>query len=111
MKKKIFLIVSMLIMLAVAAVAYTQSTTTTNNTKMDCCKGSDSCPMKNKDVAGKTESCCDDPNCCCKSGESCPLKKGKAMDHHEKSSVKHEAAVGEHKNCDCSCCKKGDSGV
>ena len=78
---------------------------------MDCCKGSDSCPMKNMDVAGKTESCCDDPNCCRKSGESCPLKKGQAMVHHKMSSMNHETVAGEHKNCDCSCCKKGDSGV
>ncbi|MBC7900289.1 MAG: hypothetical protein H7070_09575 [Saprospiraceae bacterium] len=110
MKKKILLALSILMVfgLAVVAFAYNQSTVATQ-AKTDCCKGSDSCPMKNKAASGQTEACCDDPNCCCKSGESCPMKKGEAKAHHD---MNHEAAAaGEHKSCDCSCCKKGEKAV
>ncbi len=113
MRKKIFLAVSMMMVLSIAALAfaYNQSTTA-SNVKMDCCKKSDSCPMKNKSAEGKTESCCDDANCCCKTGDSCPMKKGDAAKaHHETKDINHDATAGEHKSCDCSCCKKGEKAV
>lgn len=112
MKKKIFLAVSMMMVLALAAVAFAYNQARTESSaKMDCCKSKDSCPMKGKSADGKTESCCDDANCCCKSGESCPMKKGEAgKANHEMKEMNHEAA-GEHKNCDCSCCKKGEKAV
>lgn len=113
MRKKIFLAVSMIMVLALAAVAFAYNQSATANTaKMDCCKSKDSCPMKNKSADGKTESCCDDANCCCKSGDSCPMKKGDAVKaNHEMKDMNHEAAAGDNKNCDCSCCNKGEKAV
>jgi len=102
----------MLMVLALAAVAFAYNQSATANTaKMDCCKSKDSCPMKNKDAAGKTEACCDDANCCCKTGDSCPMKKGDAIKaNHEMKDMNHEAAAaGDHKSCDCSCCAKGEN--
>ena len=111
MKKRIFLAISMLMVLALAAVAFAYNQSATANTaKMDCCKSKDSCPMKNKDAAGKTEACCDDANCCCKTGDSCPMKKGDAIKaNHEMKVINHEAAAGEHKTCDCPCCAKDEN--
>ncbi|MEJ7847055.1 MAG: hypothetical protein WKF92_03085 [Pyrinomonadaceae bacterium] len=111
MKKKIFLAVSMMMVLALAAVAFAYNQSATNNTaKMDCCKSKDSCPMKNMSADSKSESCCDDANCCCKSGDSCPMKTGEAAKaSHQMNDMNHEAAAGEHKTCDCSCCAKGEN--
>ncbi len=80
MKTKMIIAIAafMVFGLSIATVAYTRTSGSTTSAA-SCCK-SDSCPMKNKNVAaGETASCCDDCDCC--GADSCPMKgeKMKAM--------------------------------
>jgi hypothetical protein len=65
-----------------------------------CCKG-DSCPMKQKDVAGNHTTCCDDCDCCDKSqGATTSVAtyfKGKPV--YKTSKAK----------CTCDCCNGKDA--
>jgi len=97
MKKKVFLVISAMLVFGLAIVVYSTATSTdlTNAAAASCCCCSgDSCPMKSKGVDAKatvsetTTSCCDNCACCNHGdGESCPMMKKDAagnpikMDH------------------------------
>ena len=78
MKKKILIAASALLIFGLAIVALSYSgTSTESGTAMSCCCCSgESCPMKQKDAAGK-EVAMSHENCdCCKGeGDSCPMMK------------------------------------
>jgi len=135
MKRKIFILMTavMVFGLAIAVYAYNASTTGDNSAVSSCCKG-DSCPMKMKSSAAaedEKKSCCDcckDGSCSMKAhkegaahgaghemkdGESCPMKMGE----HKMKGMKHEAAAEKHEcGCGCACCggkekKDGEAAV
>jgi len=91
MKKKIFLLISTLLVLGLAIVAYSYGTSglSSSTTAACCCCSGESCPMKTKDASGKeTMSCCD-ADCCKGDGESCPMMKKDA----EGKPIKTEGAA------------------
>lgn len=133
MKKRILFAISTLLVLGLAIAAFALTGTKTSNKSadccaMDCCKKSDSCPMKNKDKnASGTEkaACCDRDDCCCKGGscpmknkenkgaehENCPMKKDKETTSASVE-MKNVVVVSDGENCcgsGADCCKNGGS--
>ena len=101
MKKKLFLVISAMLVFGLAVYAF-NSNTLSGTAAMSCCSccSGDSCPMKDKKAdASATHEACD----CC--GDSCPMKDKKA------SAIAGTTATRE--ACDCcgdSCpMKKGDA--
>jgi len=114
MKKRILLAFSAILILGltIAVFAYNK-TNSTNQATMDCCKKSDSCPMKSKnaDVADKQNvSCCDKDDCCCKGGgDSCPMKQKQTAQTTDMQ-IKNITVVSDAENCctkGADCCKDG----
>lgn len=110
MKKKIILAISVMLVfgLAIAAFAYTKQTNNSNQAAMECCcKGKDSCPMKNKteNASAEKKDCCDSPDCCCKGGDSCPMK-NKTEKSSQTVETKNVTVASSEENCDKPCCKK-----
>jgi hypothetical protein len=109
MKKKLFLIITVLLFLGigVAVFAYNKAAAGKQTAMSCCCCKGDSCPMKNKDMASMdAKSCCDNCDCC--KGDSCPMKtKGQTTDSTTTQTV--PTAAGDAKTCDCSCCHDKDA--
>lgn len=110
MKKKIMLAVAAMLVLGltIVAFAYNSSTKHNHDKAMECCcKGKDSCPMKNKseNASAEKKDCCDSPDCCCKGGDSCPMK-NKTESTAQTVDTKNVTVVSGEENCDKPCCKK-----
>ena len=76
MKKKIFLVISAMLVFGLAIVVYSSGTATDTSTVAAscCCCHGDSCPMKNKDASGKAAASTHEGCDCCE-GDSCPMMK------------------------------------
>ena len=91
MKKRLFLVISAMLVFGLAIVVYS-SVTATNlaATAASCCCHGDSCPTKAKSADGKeAASCCDNCECCNGDAASCPMKN---MDAASASAVKADHA-------------------
>lgn len=78
MKKRVIMALTVLFALGLAMAVYALNQTHVSHKQAaDCCKKSDSCPMKNKEAKAVTTDCCDNDDCCCKGG-SCPMKSEKS---------------------------------
>lgn len=77
MKKKIFLVISAMLVFGLAVVAYSYGTAGSDPAAISscCCCSGDSCPMKTKDASGKDAMSCCDADCCKGGAESCPMMK------------------------------------
>jgi hypothetical protein len=78
MNKKVLLAAATVLVfgLAVVAIAYTGSTEPNIATVSCCCCSGDSCPMKNKDAAGKAAAAAHEGcECCGGDADSCPMMK------------------------------------
>lgn len=80
MKKKIFLVMSAVLVfgLAIAVYAFNTAGSVDASTKAACCccKG-DTCPMKDKNAAATDKTAAHDGCDCCQGGaDACPMKKG-----------------------------------
>ena len=124
MKKKIFLVFSVMMVLGLAVAIFALNTSSrTERTAMSCCCCSgDSCPLKDKNAAARSDAAATTDGCSC-CGDSCPMKKsndaktGSAsgdmkdcpmMKAHAGDTMRHDAKVGEDgKAHSCSCCEHG----
>ena len=86
MRNKIILLVGAILVFGLAFAAYAINTTVTADAAKTCCCSGDSCPMKNKDAAGKQTASTSDQGCSC-CGDSCPMK--------------NKDASGAQVKCDC----------
>jgi len=83
MRKKIFIVMSAMLIfgLAIAVFSYGNTTNLTAKAMACCCCSGDSCPMKKKDADGKVVASTHEGCDCC--GDSCPMMKkdadGKTM--------------------------------
>ena len=83
MKRKLFLVISAMMVFGLAIAVYALNTNTTIETSAAvscCCCSGDACPMKGKNAAAKTDAAEKHEGCCCKGdGASCPMMKDGKM--------------------------------
>lgn len=115
MKKKIMLAIAAMLVLGLTIVVFAYNTTNHSNYNKAmecCCKGKDSCPMKNKNESASADKkdCCDSPDCCCKGGDSCPMKKQQTETSSQTVDTQNVTVVTSAEDCckkDAPCCKNG----
>src|SRR3954453_7988959 len=105
MKKRVLLILSLLLVLAVTIVAMAYNHQPAGVfARAACCCCSDSCPMKTDKGSADMTSCCDRDDCCSKRG-SCPMRR-----NAEHIAVQSEPPFSADNKCDCPCCADKKNG-